>query len=112
MQSGEGWFERVRVDEEPQLIYSLPYTSVTGESQIVQVAFPIAQPLQYLGTLRLILAIGGSVVIVVAFAVSWVLARTALHPIDRIRRTHRRLALSTTSAAEWSMRGRPTRLDS
>jgi len=87
VQSGEGWFERVRVDEEPLLIYSLPYTSITGESQIVQVAFPIAQPLLYLSTLRLILAIGGSVVIVAAFAVSWVLAGTALRPIDRIRRT-------------------------
>jgi signal transduction histidine kinase len=87
VQSGESWFERVQVDEEPLLIYSLPYTGVTGEPQIVQVAYPIAQPLQYLGALRLILVIGGSVVIVAAFAVSWVLAGTALRPIDRIRRT-------------------------
>ena len=87
VQSGDGWFERVEVDEEPLLIYSLPYTSAAGESQIVQVAYPIAQPLQYLSALRLILAIGGSVVSLAAFAVSWVLAGTALRPIDRIRRT-------------------------
>ena len=87
VQGSEGWFETVHVDEEPLLIHSLRYTTAAGETEIVQVAFPIAQPLQYLGTLRLILVIGCSVVCVAAFAIGWVLAGAALRPIDRIRRT-------------------------
>ena len=42
-------FDSIRSDLARQASF-LANASVTGESQIVQVAFPIAQPLQYLGT--------------------------------------------------------------
>jgi signal transduction histidine kinase len=87
VQSGDGWFETAELDGEPLLIYSLRYKTAAGAFEIVQVAFPIAQPLQSLSTLRLILAVGIGVVCVATFAIGWVLAGTALRPIDRIRRT-------------------------
>ena len=87
VQDGKGWFETAQVDEEPLLTYSLRYKTAAGALEIVQVAFPIAQPLHSLSTLRLILAVGMGVVCVAAFAIGWALAGTALRPIDRIRRT-------------------------
>jgi signal transduction histidine kinase len=87
VQSGQAWFERGEVDEEPVLIYSLRYATAAGAFEIVQVAFPIAHSLQSLSALRLILVIGSTIVCVAAFAVGWVLAGAALRPIDRIRRT-------------------------
>jgi len=87
VQDGKGWFETAQVDEEPLLIYSLRYKTAAGALEIVQVAFPIAQPLQSLSTLRLILVVGIGVVCLAAFAIGWVLAGTALRPIERIRRT-------------------------
>src|SRR5574340_984170 len=58
-----------------------------GAAQIVQVAFPIAQPEQSLRTLRLILVIGCSLTILAAFAIGWGLAGTVLRPIHRIALT-------------------------
>ena len=50
-------------------------------------AFPIAQPQQSLNALRLVLVVGSSLAILAAFALGWVLAGTALRPIQRITQT-------------------------
>jgi signal transduction histidine kinase len=91
VQNGTGWFETAQVEDQPLLIYSQPFTpqggSQGGVVEIVQVAFPIAQPEQSLRTLRTILVIGCGLVIVTAFAIGWVLAGTVLRPIHRITLT-------------------------
>ena len=87
VQGGSGWYETAQVDNEPLLIYSLPHTTQNGVTVIVQVAFPIAQPQQSLNALRLVLIVGSSLAILAAFALGWVLAGTALRPIQRITQT-------------------------
>ena len=87
VQSGTGWFETAQAEEQPVLIYSQPFTAQDGSTQIVQVAFPITQPEQYLLALRTILVIGCGFVIVLAFAAGWVLSGMVLRPIHRITRT-------------------------
>jgi len=86
-QNGAGWFETAQVEDQPVLIYSQRFTAQSGAVEIVQVAFPITQPEQSLRTLRTILLVGCSLVIMAAFAVGWVLAGAALRPIHRITRT-------------------------
>jgi two-component system, OmpR family, sensor kinase len=87
VQSGSAWFETVQVQGEPLMVYNEQYVGQSGTTRIVQVAFPIAQPLQSLNGLRLILIIGSSLVTMAAFGVGWVLAGTALRPIHRITHT-------------------------
>lgn len=87
VQSGAGWFETAQVEDQPVLIYSQPFRAQDSSAQIVQVAFPIAQPEQYLTTLRTILVIGCGLVILLAFGAGWFLSGTVLRPIHRITRT-------------------------
>jgi len=87
VQAGEGWFETSTVQDEPLLIYSQLYAPEEGEPGIVQVAFPVGQPQQYLSTLRLMLIAGSSLAVLVAFGLGWALAGTALSPIQRITQT-------------------------
>jgi two-component system OmpR family sensor kinase len=87
--NGSGWFETAQVQDQPLLIYSAPYTTQDGATQIVQIAFPISQPQQSLNTLRLALLAGSSLAIIAAFVAGWVLAGTALRPIHRITQTAR-----------------------
>jgi len=86
VQDGMGWFETAQVEDQLVLIYSRR-AEIFGQTQIVQVAFPITQPEQYLRTLRLILIVGCSFTIVAAFAIGWGLAGVVLRPIHRITRT-------------------------
>ena len=87
VQGGHPWTESATVDNEPLLIYSLPMTAPDGTVRIVQVAASMAERTQSLGTLQLILTAGGGLVIVIAFAMGWVLAGMALGPIHRITQT-------------------------
>ena len=86
-QSGSGWFETATVEDQPLLIYSRSFAAPDGTALIIQLAVPIGEREQSLATLRWILIIGCSLVIVVAFAAGWVLAGTALRPIERITHT-------------------------
>jgi len=86
-QSGLGWFETATVEDQPLLIYSRSFAAPDGTALIIQLAVPIGEREQSLATLRLILIIGCSLVIVVAFVAGWVLAGTALRPIERITHT-------------------------
>jgi signal transduction histidine kinase len=89
VQNGTGWFETAQVQDQPLLIYSQPYMAQGGAVEIVQVAAPIAEREQALGTLRLILVVGCSLVTVAAFAIGWVLSGMVLRPIHRITHTAR-----------------------
>ena len=86
-QSELGWFETATVEDQPLLIYSRSFAAPDGTAVIIQLAVPIGEREQSLATLRWILIIGCSLVIVVAFAAGWVLAGTALRPIERITHT-------------------------
>jgi signal transduction histidine kinase len=87
VQTGKVWVEIAQVEDQPALIYSQRYTTWDGLAQIVQIAFPVAQAQSSLNALRLLLLAGSSLAIILAFAVGWVLAGTALQPIHRITQT-------------------------
>ena len=87
VKAGTGWSETAQVQDEPLLIYSQPVLDQNRVVEIVQVAAPIAEREQSLGTLRLILLVGSILIIVGAFAVGWWLSGTALRPIHRITQT-------------------------
>jgi two-component system, OmpR family, sensor kinase len=87
VQHGQGWYETAQVQNEPLLIFSHSYTARSGATQIMQVAAPIGEREQTLQNLRLMLTIGCSLAIVLAFVAGWLLAGTSLQPIHRITHT-------------------------
>ena len=87
VQGGLGWFESAQFQGEPLLIYSQPLNAGGRVSGIVQVAAPMAEREQSLDTLRLILIVASGFAILAAFGAGWVLAGTALSPIERITHT-------------------------
>jgi two-component system, OmpR family, sensor kinase len=87
VESGTPWTETALVQGESLLIYSQPVLDQNHVTEIVQVAAPIAEREQSLGTLRLTLLVGSILVIIGAFAVGWWLSGTALRPIHRITQT-------------------------
>ena len=87
VQAGASWVETAQVDDDPLLIYSQPVMMQDRATEIVQIAAPIVEREQSLNTLRVILIVGDTLVIIAAFAVGWVLAGAALEPIHRITQT-------------------------
>ncbi len=87
VQNGEDWSESAVVQNEPLLIYSAPVFTQEKVTQIVQIASPTTERDQALGTLRLILVVGGGLAILLAFGMGWVLAGMALVPIHQITGT-------------------------
>lgn len=105
VQAGDGWFETATVQDEPLLIYSRRYTAADGTPGIVQVAFPIGQPQQYLATLRLMLIAGSGLAVAIAFALGWVAAGAALRPIQRITQTARAIGAERDFGRRVAYRG-------
>ncbi len=91
VKAGEGYFETALVEDQPVMVYSLPYIAPDGQPAIVQTAFPIGQSQQSLNALKIILASGGGLAILLAFLLGWVFAGTALDPIHRITQTARKI---------------------
>jgi two-component system, OmpR family, sensor kinase len=87
VQAGQGWYQTAVVQDQPLLIYSRVFTTTTATREIIQIAFPISQPEASLGALKVILVAGSSVAILIAVIMGWVLAGTALGPIQRITQT-------------------------
>jgi two-component system OmpR family sensor kinase len=89
---GQDWLGEVRVEEQRlrQIATLLRVTRAAGEPPIVLV-LQVAQPLgAYDGTVRALQAtvlLVGVAGILVAVVAGWLLARTALHPIDRLADT-------------------------
>lgn len=89
VQAGQGWFETTTFEDQPVMIYSMPFTGEEGTRQIVQSASPIGQAEQALAALRYALIAGSVAAIMLAFFLGWVFAGTALDPIHRITQTAR-----------------------
>ncbi|HYN87809.1 MAG TPA: ATP-binding protein [Ardenticatenaceae bacterium] len=85
--NGRPWTEIVPVENGRLLVYSTPVAMQGRPVGIVQVARSLAEFDQLLGTVKRVLVAGGSLVIVLACVVGWVLAGAALGPINRITRT-------------------------
>jgi signal transduction histidine kinase len=87
VQNQQDWYETATVSDEEMLIYSRPVI-VDGEVvYIVQAARPLTERNRTLRSLATTLLIAGSVVIVVAFGIGWVLSGITLQPIHRITQT-------------------------
>jgi HAMP domain-containing protein len=81
------WVETAVVEDEHVLIHSEPVIVEGQVTEIVQMARPLADQDQYLGTLRRSLSIGSGIVTIAAFGIGWLLAGAALRPIHRITQT-------------------------
>lgn len=81
------WFETAVVEDEPLLIYSQLIATSERTSEIVQIAAPISERENALATLRTLLLVGDTLIILAAFAIGWTLAGAALEPIHRITQT-------------------------
>jgi len=78
----------VYVNKKPLLLYSKPIASHDGQVVgILQVARSLQEQDQELAALTRILLLGGGIATLLAFGAGWLLAGTALRPINRITRT-------------------------
>jgi two-component system, OmpR family, sensor kinase len=85
---GHDWTEAAETDTGRILIYSTRVNSPQGTfAGIIQVARSVADHDAALETLRNALVVGISVATLVAFGIGWLLAGTALRPINRITAT-------------------------
>lgn len=87
LQQQEAIFETDDVMGEEFLIYSRPVIDNGELVYIVQVARSLTERNRTLSSLSTILWTSGSVMILIAFVVGWVLSGLALKPIDRITET-------------------------
>lgn len=86
-QHGQSWFENASFDSDTLLIYTHPAFANGDVAALIQVAAPITLADQSLSALRLILVIGSGIVVLIAFAIGWILSGLALSPIHRITQT-------------------------
>ncbi|MGH2520923.1 MAG: ATP-binding protein [Anaerolineales bacterium] len=86
-QKGQPWTEIVSTEEGRLLVHSQPVLAQGQMEGILQVARSLVEQDQSLSTLRGILASGSLVATTITFGLGWVLAGTALHPINRITLT-------------------------
>jgi signal transduction histidine kinase len=86
---GKDVLREVTIDGEPLLVYSKPVTIQGHPLGIVQVAASLREMERYLDNLRSGLVAGSIAVTVLAFGIGWILAGTALRPINRITQTAR-----------------------
>ena len=87
LQSKQEWWETAVVDEESLLIYNRPVIVDDEVVYIVQAARPLTERNRTLQSLATTLLIAGSIVILIAFGIGWVLSGITLQPIHRITQT-------------------------
>ena len=87
LQGGDSWIETVPVDGGRLMVYSRVIEDYTGQVGVIQVGRSLADYDQSLNALQNILIIGGSVITLLAFGIGWLLAGTALRPINSIIKT-------------------------
>lgn len=87
LQRGEVWTEAAETEAGRVLVYNQPIRDGSEIIGIIQVARSIADYDDSLDTLRNAVIVGIGVVTLVAFGISWLLAGTALRPINRITET-------------------------
>jgi signal transduction histidine kinase len=89
---GEAWIGDVNVEGQRlrAIVTPLRFTRVPGEpplALVLQVAQPLGALEDTLGALQATVLLVGAAGVLVAVVAGWVLARTALHPIDRFAAT-------------------------
>ncbi len=89
LRRGKPWVERVTIENEKFLTYSMPVVVRGQVVEIVQVARSVADQERYLSTLRRNLIVGGAVAVLFAFVSGWIMAGLVLRPIHRITQTAR-----------------------
>lgn len=87
LQSKQEWWETAVVDEESLLIYNRPVIVDDEVVYIVQAARPLTERNRTLQSLATTLLTAGSIVILIAFGIGWVLSGITLQPIHRITQT-------------------------
>lgn len=89
LRRGDSWVEKITIENEKFLTYSMPVIVGGQVAEIVQVARSIADQERYLSTLRRNLVVGGAVAVAFAFVSGWAMAGIVLRPIHRITQTAR-----------------------
>lgn len=87
LQDRREWWETGVVSGERMLIYSRPVIADGEIVYIVQVARPLTERDRTLQSLATTLLAAGSLTVLVAFGIGWVLSGITLHPIQRIAQT-------------------------
>ncbi len=87
VRAGDDWFETAALENVRLRIYTRPVSARGRTIGMVQIARALTDQDQSLRTLRGLLLAGSIVVTVVAFGAGWLLAGSALRPIDRITST-------------------------
>ncbi len=89
VQQGKIWQEKLPIEGEPFLVFSKPSIIKGQEPGIAQIAISMAEPTRYLNILRSVLLFIGSIVVIAAFGMGWILSGFALRPIHQITQTAR-----------------------
>ena len=87
LQNKQEWWQTEVVSGEKLLIYSRPVIVNDQVVYIVQAARPLTERDRSLQSLATTLLIAGSIVVLVAFGIGWVLSGITLRPIHRITQT-------------------------
>lgn len=87
--AGGVWTEITRVEGDRLLIHSEPITRDGAVVEIAQVARSLTDRDLSLDALKRNLLVGGSIVVIAAFGIGWLLSGLVLQPIGRITRTAR-----------------------
>ena len=87
VRAGDDWIETAALENVRLRIYTRPVSARGRTVGMVQIARALTDQEQSLRTLRGLLLGGSIVVTVVAFGAGWLLAGSALRPIDRITST-------------------------
>ncbi|MFN8472398.1 MAG: HAMP domain-containing sensor histidine kinase [Anaerolineae bacterium] len=84
---GRAWFETTSVEGQALAVYTAPAVGPGRQGTIVQVARPLDDIEALLAGLRGLLIAGTIIASLLAFGIGWLLAGTALRPINRITQT-------------------------
>lgn len=87
LQSMQEWWETATINEEEMLVYSRPIIRDGKITYIVQVARPLTERNRMLNSLATMLGVAGVIVVLLAFAVGWIISGITLRPIQRITQT-------------------------
>jgi len=91
LQAAQEWWEIDSIGGEEMLIYSRPVVQDGQTVTIVQVARSLTERNRTLHSLITTLGIAGVIVVIMAFAVGWVLSGITLRPIQRIIQTAKKI---------------------
>ena len=86
-QEGETWMETATVDGDRVLIYTVPILVDGQLTEILQMGRSLTTRDQSINALGVNLLIAGTVAVIVAFGLGWVLAGMSLRPIHRLTQT-------------------------